>query len=191
MDTKQLLQLRERTGAPITACQQTLQDTNGDLEKAVEILKKKGLEVVTKKAGREAIEGIIDTYIHPNKKVGVLIEVNCETDFVARTQDFQSFVHDCALQIAASDPLYLSSSSVPEEVIEKQKSLWLDEFAGKPSTMIENIMKGKLESWYKEVCLLSQPFLKNEDITIEELLQEAIAKLGENIKIKRFVRFSL
>ena len=193
MDSQLLIKLRGRTGAPIITCRQALIDTNGDFEKALEILRKKGLGVVQKKAEREAVQGLIEAYVHQNRKIGALIEVNCETDFVARTAEFRELAHDLALQVVASDPLYLSPESIPREVIEKEREMWLEEFRGqeKPPKVIEIILKGKLEKWYEDVCLLKQTFIKDEDITIEELIQEKIAKFGENIKIKRFVRFSL
>ena len=192
MDAKLLMQLRERTGAPITACQQVLAQTNGDVEKAADILKKKGLEVVAKKADREASEGLVDSYIHPNGKVGALVQVACETDFVARTSEFQDFVHELALQVTASDPVYVGVEDIPADVLAKQREQWMQEVAGlgKPPAIAEQIVKGKLEKWFTEVCLLRQAFIKNEDMTVQELLQEKIAKMGENIKIKRFVRFS-
>jgi elongation factor Ts len=192
MDTKLLMQLREKTGAPITACQQVLASTQGDLEKAAEILKQKGLEVVQKKTGRETSQGIIDAYIHQNARVGALIQVHCETDFVARSPEFKEFVHDLAMQVTASSPLYLATEDIPAEIIEKQRRIILDEVAGsgKPPQIIEQMAKGKLEKWQKEVCLLNQPFIKDEEVTIQGLLQEKIAKFGENIKIKQFIRFS-
>ena len=191
MDAKLLMQLRERTGAPITSCQQVLAQTQGDVEKAAEILKKKGLEVVAKKAGREASEGLVDSYIHQNRKVGALVQVVCETDFVARTVEFQDFVHELALQVTASDPLYVGVDDIPADVLAKQREQWMQEVAGlsKPPAIAEQIVKGKLEKWFTEVCLLRQAFIKNEDMTVQELLQEKIAKMGENIKIRRFVRF--
>ena len=191
MDSKLLLQLREATGAPITACRQAILDTKGDVAHATDILRKKGLESAAKKAGRTASEGIIDAYIHPNKKVGVLIEVNCETDFVARTAEFQEFVHDLALQIAATSPVYVRSEDIPPGIVDEQKVAWAQEFAGKPPAMVEKIMQGKLQSWYAEICLMQQPYLKDEGITIEELLKQKIAKLGEHVSIKRFARFNV
>ena len=192
MDTKALLLLREQTGAPITACRQALLDTNGNFEAAAVILRKKGLEVVAKKAGREAGEGLVDSYIHANSKVGALVQVHCETDFVARTEQFKAFVHDVALHITASAPLYVSLETIPAEVMNAQRALWIEEVKvmGKPQAIAETIVKGKLEKWCQDVCLLAQPFVKNEDITVGDLLKETVAKLGENIVIKRFVRFS-
>lgn len=193
MDTQLLMKLRERTGAPITACRQALLEADDDFNQALRTLQKKGLEVVQKKAEREAKEGRVEAYIHQNGKIGALVEVDCETDFVARNQEFKEFTHDLVLQIAASDPLYLSPEDVPPEVLEKQREMWLEEIRGqeKPPKIIESILQGKLEKWLEDVCFSRQPYIKNEDITVGELLQEKIAKFGENIKIKRFARFSL
>ncbi len=193
MGTKMLLQLREATGAPITACQKALQDTNGDIAKATEILRKKGLEVVDKKAGRDMGEGLIDAYIHGTSKMGALVQVVCETDFVARTPQFKDFVHEVALQVVASAPLYVSRTEIPQDLLDAQRVAWREEVQkmGKPAAVAENILKGKIEKWYQEMCLLEQPYIKDEEKKMEDLLKETVAKLGENIKIKRFVRFSL
>mgnify|MGYP001560767662 CR=1 FL=1 len=193
MDTKLLMQLREATGAPITACKSALLDSAGDLAKATEILRKKGLEVVDKKAGRDMGEGLVDAYIHGQGKVGALVQVTCETDFVARTPQFKDFVHEVALQVAASAPTYVSVADIPAEAIAIQRALWMEEVKkmGKPEAIAENIVKGKIEKWYQEVCLLNQPYIKDEDKTVQDVMKETVAKLGENISIKRFVRFSL
>jgi elongation factor Ts len=186
-------QLREKTGAGISDCQKALQEANNDLNKAIEILRKKGQKIALSKQERIMKEGIIDAYIHSNKKIGVLVEVTCETDFVARNQEFRDFVHDIAMQIAATNPQWINPEDVPTEIIQKEKEIYKEELANekKPAQVIDKIIEGKLQKFYTENCLLKQPFIKNDKITIEDLLKEKIAKIGENIKIQRFVRFSL
>jgi len=184
-------QLREKTGAGVMDCKRALEEAQGDVEKAIEILRKKGLEVATKKRGREAREGLIASYIHPGGRIGVLVEINCETDFVARTELFKEFVKDITMQIAASDPRYISREDVPEEVLEQEKSIIAAQFEGKPPHVIEKIVSGKLEKFYEENCLLEQPFIKDPDKSIKDYLTEIVAKLGENVVIRRFVRYQL
>lgn len=186
-------QLREKTGAGILDCQKALKEAGGDFDKAVEILRKKGQKIALNKQERTMKEGIIDAYIHSNKKLGVLIEVTCETDFVARNQEFREFVHDLAMQIAATNPSWISPEDIPKEIIEKEKEIYRTELKDekKPAQIIEKIVEGKLQKFYTESCLLKQPFIKNDKITIEDLLKEKIAKMGENIKIQKFIRFSL
>jgi elongation factor Ts len=193
IDLNLIKKLREKTGAGFSDCQKALEEANNDIEKAIEILRKKGQKIALAKQERETKEGIIDAYIHSNKKIGVLIEVTCETDFVARNQEFQTFVHDLAMQIAATNPKWISVEDIPPEIIEKEKEIYKEELKEekKSQEVIEKIIEGKLQKFYAENCLLKQPFIKNEKITIEDLLKEKIAKMGENIKIQRFIRFSL
>lgn len=174
-------------------CKEALDETGGDVEKAAEVLRKKGIAKAERKGERAVKQGLVHSYIHANGQVGVLVEVLCETDFVARNEQFRSFVHDVALQIAASSPLYVSAEDVPPEVVEKEKSLIAEEFAGssKPKDVVDKIVCGKLDKYFGEVCLLNQPYIKDEDITINQLLTDTIAKIGENIQISRFTRFAL
>lgn len=192
MDTNLIMQLREMTGAGILDAKKALEESGGDVVKAAEHLRKKGIAKAASKAERATNEGSVHAYIHSTGKVGTLVEVLCETDFVARTEQFQQFVHDVAMQIAASNPLYVSPDQVPAEVVEKEREIAIAEVgAGKPAEIMEKILAGKLEKYYSEVCLLRQPFIKDEDQTIEEYLKATISKLGENIQIRRFCRFSL
>ncbi|MEO0094698.1 MAG: translation elongation factor Ts [candidate division WOR-3 bacterium] len=193
MDTEKIRELRERTGAGIVDCKDALMQANGDIEQAVDILRKKGVALAAKKVGRITKEGIIDAYIHPGDRLGVLVEVNCETDFVARNQDFRRFVHDIALQIAASEPLVVSREELTPEIIEKEKEIYRSQMQDvkKPPEIIEKIIEGKMEKFYNSVCLLEQPFVKIPEKTVGDYLKEQIAKFGENIVIRRFVRFRL
>jgi elongation factor Ts len=185
-------ELREKTNAGISDCRQALEETNGDLEKAREQLKKKGLIIAAKKASRETKEGVIASYIHSGSKIGVIVEINCETDFVARNDIFKNFVKDIMLQIASANPLYLNKESVPPEVLEKEKQMYKEQVAGKPENVAVKIIEGKLNKWYSEVCLLEQPFIKEPDkTTIKDLLTAKIAELGENMGIRRFTRYHL
>lgn len=184
-------ELRERTQAGMMDCKKALQETGGDMEKAVDYLRQKGLAAAAKKAGRLAADGLVEAYIHPGGRVGVLVEVNCETDFVAKTEAFQELVRDIAMHIAAMRPEYVRREDVPADVIEREKRILtssaLEE--GKPEHIVEKIVTGRLEKYYSEVCLLEQPFVKDGDKTVGQLVQEAIAKLGENIAVRRFARF--
>jgi elongation factor Ts len=189
--TEKIKELRQTTGAGIMECKSALKESNGNIEKAVEILRKKGLMTARKKADRAAEEGRIECYVHSNSKIGVLVEINCETDFVAKCDDFKSFCKDIAMQIAASNPLYLSRENVPAEVIEKEKEIIKSQTKDKPDNVLEKIVDGKIEKYYQEVCLLEQIFIKNDKIKIKDYLNEIIGKIRENILIKRFVRFSL
>ncbi len=193
MDSKTIAELREQTGAGILDCKQALEESGGDMEKAAEILRKKGQKVMDKKSGRETKEGLVHAYIHSNGKIGAMVEVNCETDFVARNEEFQEFVHDLAMHIAAASPLYISPEDVPEEKIEKEKDIIKEQMVdeAKPAEVIDKIVEGKINKFFEEVCLLKQPYIKDEDITIEDLLKDKIAKIGENIKIGNFCRFSI
>ena len=186
-------ELREKTGAGIMDCKKALQECQGDLEKAVEALRKKGLATAAKKASRATNEGLIHSYIHMGGKIGVLIEVNCETDFVARTDEFKELAHNLAMQVAASSPLYVSKEDVPEDALEKERRLYREQALeqGKPEKVIDRIVEGKLNKFYQEVCLLEQPFIREPEKTVSQLITEHIAKLGENIRVKRFVRFQL
>ncbi|HTK04447.1 MAG TPA: translation elongation factor Ts [Candidatus Eisenbacteria bacterium] len=192
-DMNTISELRAMTGAGIVDCKKALDEAGGDVQKAAEILRKKGIAKAGSKGERATKEGLIESYIHGNGRVGVLVEVQCETDFVARTEQFKDFVHDVALQISATNPLYVSREQIPAENIEKEKEIVMHEFDGssKPKEVIEKIASGKLEKYYSEVCLLDQAFIKDEDKTVGELLKETIAKTGENIQLKRFARFAL
>jgi elongation factor Ts len=190
---KEVKELRNRTGAGIMDCKGALTEADGDIEKAIEILRTKGLAKAAKKAGRIVSEGLVGSYIHAGGKIGVLVEINCETDFVAKTDDFKQFVKDIAMHIAASSPQYVKREEVPEEVKEKERKIYETQAkeAGKPEKIIDKIVTGKLDKFLSEICLLEQPFIKDPDKTINDLLQETIAKLGENISIRRFVRYQL
>lgn len=194
IDSKIVVQLREQTGAGIVECKNALDEAGGDFAKAMEILKKKGeIRAAKKSAEREAKEGLVHAYIHANGKVGAMVLVSCETDFVARNEEFQAFVHDIAMQVAATNPLYIKPEDIPEETVAKEKEMYLEEFQGveKPAGVVEKIIEGKLQKYYADACLLKQPFVKDEDITIEELINQKIAKIGEKIEVKRFVRFEV
>lgn len=186
-------ELRERTGAGMMDCKRALAETNGDMEKAIEFLREKGLAAAAKKAGRIAAEGTVASYIHGGGRVGVLVEINCETDFVAKTDQFQELAKDVAMHIAASKPEFVSREEVPSEVVEKEKQILraqaLNE--GKPENIVDKMVVGRVEKFYKEVCLLEQPFVKNPDQSVEQMVQEKIAKIGENISIRRFVRYEM
>jgi len=186
-------QLRERTAAGFMDCKKALEEAKGDIEKAIDILRKKGLAIAAKRAAKEALEGVVTAYIHSNKKIGVLVEVNCETDFVARTSEFQDFAHNLAMQIAATNPVAISRDQVPPEILEREKKIYEEQLkeAGKPENIIPKILEGKLEKFYKENVLLEQPFIKNPELTIQDLLNELITKTGEKIVIKRFCRFQI
>jgi elongation factor Ts len=186
-------ELREKTGAGMLDCKNALEKANGDINKAIEILREKGLAVAQKRSGRAASQGIVGAYIHMNGKIGVLVEVNCETDFVANTKEFQDFVHELAMQIAATDPRYVKREDVPEEVIAKEKEIYAKQLEEqkKPPQVIEKIVAGKLEKFYEEVCLLDQPYVRDDKKKISDLLKDLIGKLGENIVVRRFVRFQV
>ncbi|MEW6323211.1 MAG: translation elongation factor Ts [Acidobacteriota bacterium] len=186
-------QLRDKTGAGMMDCKAALAEAGGDMEKAVELLRKKGLASAAKRAGRATKDGIIGHYIHMGGKVGVLVEVNCETDFVARTADFQALAKEIAMHIAAADPKFVRREDVPAEVLEKEKEIYRAQFAGsgKPAHVIEKIVDGKLESYYAQVCLLDQPSVRDPNVTIKQMVANATAKTGENIAITRFARFKL
>ncbi len=185
-------ELRERTGAGVLDCRNALQEVEGDFDQAAELLRKKGLALAEKKAEREAGEGLIEAYVHAGGKLGVLVELNCETDFVARTDEFRELAHDVALQVAAADPRYLAPDDIPSEVIEREREWQRQQVGpGKPEEVMDTILEGKLKKYYQEVCLLDQTFIKDEGITIRDLITSKIAKLGENIKVRRFSRFEM
>jgi elongation factor Ts len=185
--------LREKTGAGMMDCKKALAESGGNFEKAVDYLRQKGLATAAKRAGRVASEGRIGSYIHAGAKIGVLVEVNCETDFVAKTDDFQNFAKDLAMQIAASNPFFVRREEVPPEALEKEREIYRIQAreAGKPEKVIDKIVDGKLEKYYGEVCLLEQVFVKDTDIKIQDLLNGLIGKLGEKIEIRRFARFQV
>ena len=192
--TPQLVkELREKTGCGMMDCKRALEKSEGDIQKAIDILREQGMATVAKKAGRMTREGIIYSYIHPGEKLGVLVEINCETDFVARTEDFRNLAKDLAMQVAATNPLVISRAELKEEAIQKEKDIYRAQAKseGKPEKIIDKIVEGKLEKYFQEVCLLEQAFIKDEDRSVHDRLNETIAKLGENITIKRFVRFRL
>lgn len=184
-------ELRSKTGAGLMDCKKALTEANADSEEALLILRKKGIAAADKKSTRTASEGLIEQYIHLGGKVGVLIEVNCETDFVAKTEDFKKFVKDVCLHIAATNPVCILREDVPEDLVVKEREIATSQIQNKPAHIIEKIVDGKLDKYFQSICLLEQPFVKNPDQTIQELLKEIIAKLGENIIIRRFVRYQL
>ncbi|MFP4055464.1 MAG: translation elongation factor Ts [Candidatus Brocadiia bacterium] len=184
-------QLREMTGLGMMKCKQALEQTEGDIEKAVEYLRKQGLATAEKKAGRETKEGIISSYIHSNHKIGVLVELNCETDFVARNDEFRQLARDLCMQVAASKPIYTAPEDVPQEVMEKEREIYREQFKDKPPQAIDKIVEGKLGAFYKEACLLEQPFVKEPKTSVGDLVKSMVAKLGENITVGRFVRMEI
>ncbi len=186
-------ELRERTGIGMMECKKALEESNGDIEKAIIVLRKKGHARAKDKMDRQAKEGVIGSYIHLNGKIGVLVEVNCESDFVARNDEFQGLVKNIALHIAAADPAYVSPEDVPQEVLEEEKDIIRDQFkdSGKPAEIIEKIVEGKLSKFYQENCLLDQPYIKDDKMAVKELVTAFIAKFGENVVINRFARFEL
>ncbi len=190
---KAVKQLRESTGLGMMDCKKALQETDGDLEKAVDYLRKQGLSAVEKRAGREATEGLVVSYIHPGSRLGVLLEVNCETDFVARTDDFQQFAKDLAMHIAASRPVAVDREGVPENTVERERRIFMEQAAneGKPEHIAEKIVNGRMEKFYQEACLLEQAFVKDPDKTVQDLLTEITARIGEKIRIRRFSCFRL
>src|SRR2546423_4692363 len=189
----QVKELREKTGAPMMDCKQALTEAKGDMEQAVVVLRKKGVSVAAKKATRTTSEGSVASYIHAGGKIGVLVEVNCESDFVARTEDFKELVHDIAMHITASDPKFVRKEDVTPEAFEREKEIYRHQAAatGKPPQVVEKIVAGKMDKFYEEVCLLDQPFIKDQTITIAQLIAAKIGKLGENIAVRRFARFKV
>ncbi|MFL2651419.1 MAG: translation elongation factor Ts [Anaerolineales bacterium] len=193
VSANQVKELRVATGAPILDCKKALEHSKGDFDQAVDWLRKQGLSSVANKVGRDVSEGLIDSYIHPGNRVGVIVEVNCETDFVAKTDDFRALVHDILLHIAMANPLCIDKDDLPSESLSKEENLFREQALkeGKPENIVDKVVAGKLEKYYKQVCLLRQPFVKDEDQIIQDLINNAIAKFGENIVVHRFVRFEL
>jgi elongation factor Ts len=189
----QVKELREKTNAPMMDCKQALTEAKGDMENAVILLRKKGVATAAKKAARVTSEGSVASYIHAGGKIGVLVEVNCESDFVARTDDFKGLVHDIAMHIAATDPRYIRKEDVSADAFEKEKDIYRAQAAqtGKPAPVIEKIVEGKMGKFYEEVCLYEQPFIKDQTMTVSQLIATVIGKLGENISVKRFARFKV
>ncbi len=186
-------QLRERTGAGMMDCKRALQEANGNLAEAEVVLRKRGIAAAAKKASRATRQGVIGTYVHAGSQLGVMVEVNCESDFVARTDEFQQLAHDLAMQVAAADPKFIRREDVTPEVLEKEKEIARDRARaeGKPEKVIDRIIEGRLEKFYEEVCLLEQPFIKDNNATVGELIKSAIARFGENITVSRFARFKV
>jgi elongation factor Ts len=185
--------LRERTGAGMMDCKKALVETGGDAEQAIEVLRKRGLAAAAKKAGRVTAEGVVGSYLHMGGKIGVLVEINCETDFVARTDEFQDLVKDVAMHIAAADPRFVQRGEVTGEVLAKEREIYREQAlaSGKPDNVVDRIVDGKMEKFYAEQVLLEQPFVKDPDVTIQQLVAAKVAKLGENIQVTRFARFRL
>ncbi|HLE26966.1 MAG TPA: translation elongation factor Ts [Anaerolineales bacterium] len=193
ISAQQVKELRELTGAGVLECRKALQETNGDLDKAVAYLRERGLAVAAQKVGREAKDGVVELYSHGGGRVGVMVEVNCETDFVARTEQFRAFAHDLALHIAAANPRFMDTADVPAEVLENERTIARNRALqeGKPEKVVDKIVEGRIEKFYQETCLLKQPFVKDEGITIADLLKQIIAAIGENVLIRRFARWEL
>jgi elongation factor Ts len=193
IDKNLLTQLRDITGLGMMDCKKALEETNGDIEASIELLRKKGAAVALKRSDKGTSEGLVHAYIHPGSRVGVLIEINCETDFVARTEAVEQFAHDVCLHIAAMKPMYLDAAQVDPTFLEHEKEILREQLAGsgKPAKVIDQILEGKVQKMYTDICLLEQTFVKNDQKTIKDLLQELIAKTGENIKIRRFSRFEI
>jgi len=193
IDAKQVKALRDMTGAPMGDCKKALEEAKGDLEAAVVVLRKRGMASAQKKAARSTNEGAVGTYIHAGGKIGVLLEINCESDFVARTEDFQDLMKDIAMHIAATDPRYVKAEDVTIDDMEREKDIYRAQAAatGKPAPVIERIVDGKMAKFYEEVCLLDQPFIKDQAISIKELIAQKVGKLGENITVRRFARFKV
>ena len=193
ISAKMVMQLREKTGAGIMDCKGALTECNGDMDKALDFLRKKGLATAAKRAGRAMTEGIVESYIHMDSKLGVLVEVNCETDFVAKNDDFKAFAKNIAMHIAATNPVGIRPEDVSEEIIAKEKEIYHGQVLemGKPEKIAEKIVEGKLQKYFKENCLMDQAYVRNPEMTVADLLNELIAKIGENISIKRFARFKI
>jgi elongation factor Ts len=193
ISAKMVKDLRDKTGAGMMDCKSALSEAEGDMEKAVDILRTKGISKAAKRAGRAANEGVVGSYVHMGGKIGVLVEVNCESDFVASNEDFQTFVKDIAMHIAASSPLFIDKDEVPEEMLGREKDIYRAQAkeSGKPDKVIDKIVEGKIGKYYTEVCLLDQPFVKDTDLTVQDYLNNTIATIGENIIIRRFVRYQM
>ena len=193
ISAKQVSELRQRTGAGMMDCKKALEETNGDMDAAIELLRKSGAAKAEKRVGRAASEGMIGSYIHHNAKIGVLVEVNCETDFVARTDDFRNLVKSIAEHIAAAAPLAVDKDQIPAEKVETERRIFTEQVkeSGKPANLVDKIVEGKIEAFYKEVCLLSQPWVRDDKKTVGELVKEMSGKTGENIQVRRFTRFQM
>jgi elongation factor Ts len=193
ISAEQVKTLREKTGVGLMDCKEALKISGGDMDKAIDHLREKGLAKAQKRAGRAATEGTVAIYVHMGGKIATMVEVNCETDFVAKTDQFQAFTKDVAMQVTAANPSYVKREDVPEEVKEKEKGIYRKQAqeSGKPDKILDKIAEGKLEKFFQEVCLLEQPFIKNPDVTVKGLLEDLISKMGENILIRRFVRYQL
>ncbi len=186
-------ELRDKTNAGMMDCKKALTETAGDMEKAVDLLRQKGLAVAAKRAGRETKEGLVETYIHAGGKLGVMVEVGCETDFVAKTDDFKAFAKNVAMHIAAANPVAVNRDDVPADVLQREKDIYVNQAleSGKPPQIVEKIVSGKVEKYLAEICLMEQKYVKNDELTIQDLLNELVAKMGENISIKKFARFQI
>lgn len=193
ISAQEVKKLRDRTGASMAECKKSLEESSGDMEKAIKVMQKSGSKIADKKCGRNMAEGYIGSYIHSNGKVGVLVEVICETDFVARNEEFKKLTHDLAMHIAALNPKYVGCDEVDSEIIKSKREEFLEEVKkeNKPPEIMEKMVEGKVKKYFDEICLMSQPFVKNPEMTIEGLVTEKIAKLGENVKVKRFIRFEI
>ena len=193
ISTSQIKELREKTGVGIMDCKTALKECDGDIEKAIDCLRKKGIATAKKRGGRSTSQGQVQAYIHAGGKIGVLVEVNCETDFTGKTEDFTNFVKDIAMQIAATNPLAVDREGIPEATLDKEREIYETQArdSGKPDNVIDKIVEGKLKKFYSEACLMEQPFVKNGDITVEDLMNELMAKTGENIVVRRFARYQL
>jgi elongation factor Ts len=189
--------LREKTGAGMMECKAALTEAEGNEEKAIDTLRKRGLASATKKEGRVAAEGLVNAYIHAGGKIGVLLEVNCQTDFVARTEEFRAFVHDLAMHITAAEPRYINKEDVPADVLDKEREIALEQArldpknSGKPQQVLEKIVEGRISKFYQETCLMEQPFVKDQNITVADLVRQMISKTGENVKVRRFTRYKM
>ncbi|UCC65658.1 MAG: translation elongation factor Ts [Anaerolineae bacterium] len=186
-------ELRQATGAGVLDCKKALEASGGDFDKAAEFLREKGLAAAAKRAGRTASDGVIGVYVHHGKRVAAMVELNCETDFAAGTEEFQSLAHDLAMQVVATQPQYLIREDVPSQMIETEKQIYRAQMEGqgKPAHILDRIVEGKLEKFYRDVCLMEQPFIKEEDLTVENLIKNAVARIGENIVLRRFVRYQI
>ena len=193
ISTSQIKELREKTGVGIMDCKTALNECDGDIEKAIDYLRKKGIATAKKRGGRATSQGQVRAYIHAGGKIGVLVEVNCETDFTGKTDDFTTFVKDLAMQIAATNPIAIDREGIPEAMINKEREIYATQAkeSGKPDKVIDKIVEGKLKKFYSEACLLEQPFVKNGDITVQDLMNDLMAKIGENILVRRFARYQL
>ena len=191
--SEMIKELRQATGAGVLDCKKALEASGGDFDKAAEFLREKGLAAAAKRAGRTASDGVIGVYVHHGQRVAAMVELNCETDFAAGTEEFQSLAHDLAMQVVATQPQYLIREDIPPEVIETEKQIYRAQMEGqgKPDHILDRIVEGKLEKFYQDVCLMEQPFIKEEDLTVEDLIKNAVARIGENIVLRRFVRYQI